>query len=579
MDYRIEVYDMWGRRSAVFEEVPLLEATRNGPDGADEIRGLLPAEIVSLGPGYRIRVLVDGRLFCEAPVQWTAPQWGDTRKLILDRYVPFHEIVEFGARGTLRAGNTIVRRAFQNREIGALARDIINSAPGPLHYYVDHLAYPEGAMREYGKFVARRRSGDLLEIGGISTGSWVGGARIDASAAWAKDGDTLAGVRVDGEVWPDIRLMVIDAEETTRNAHAIKRHPEVAFWSDARYDASDYARRAQAAKQFLQHLLDTKGIDFIELNPHRNTAGEYDDRVDAYGRHLGLVFGGGECFNAAIVEQGLAEVYLHNEGRYLVPDLALKEFYSYAGSFRDSIVNTGVSIEDLDIECGALEIVAALAYYAGGYVFAVDPALGVSFRTAAQADRTISFDPLRMNVQLGADAARLCNILYLSGNPLPGGASLRCTRGESIGEYGPKARRLESFSMSAGADLEKLGEGLLADLAYPAPSGWVTLFGGDARVKVGDLIKVRDGPLRRLGRALPGEWAGRFEGRMAGRVCRVRHRFCGKETRTMIFLTSPLRSVEDPLAFLVRGQGSASSLFEFRLDDAAVGLDMGFHLD
>ena len=579
MDYCIEIYDMWGRRTAAFEEVPLLEAPRSGPDGADEIRGLLPAEIVSLGPGYRVRVLIDGRLFCEAPVQWTAPQWGDTRKLILDRYVPFHEIVEFGARGPLRGGNTMVRRAFKNREISALVRDIINSAPGSLHYYVNHEAYPDGAIREYEKFIGRRRSVDILETGGISTGSWAGGARIDISAAWAKDGDTLAGVRVDGEPWPDIRLMMIDAEELTRTSHAQKRRPEVAFWSDARYAASGYARRAGAAKQFLQHLLDTKGIDYIELNPHRNAQGEFDDRVDAYGRYLGLLFGGGECFNAALVEQGLAGVYLYDDGRYLVPELALKEFYSYTGRFRDSIAYCGESIEELDVACGAIEILAALAYCAGGRLISVDPSLGLSFREAEAPDRTIAFDPLRMNVQIGADASRLCNILYLGGNPLSGGSSQRFTRGESIPEYGPKARRLDFFPMSLGSDVTKLGGGLLEDLAYPAPSGWVTFFGGDAGIEAGDLIELRDGPLRRLGRALPGEWAGRFEGRLVGRVHRVRHRFSGKNVRTMVFLTSPLRSVEDPLAFIVRGQGAAGSLFEFRLDTGAVGLDMGYHLD
>ncbi|HIJ74644.1 MAG TPA: hypothetical protein HPP83_11140, partial [Candidatus Hydrogenedentes bacterium] len=265
MDYRIEIYDTWGRRLSVYDDVPLLEATRSFPDEADAIRGVLPGAVSDLSPGYKVRVLVNGQLFCDAYVTRVAPQWSDTRKLVLDRYIHFHEVIEFEAERAARDGNTEVARAYVNREISAIVKDAINSARGAVHYLVQHGAYPEGAEREYAKFLARKTPGNELEVGGISSGQWVGSDRINASGAYAKDGDTIAGLVVDGGSWPDVRLMMIDCEETTRNSHAIKRHPEVADWSDAKYGASGYRVSADAAKAALQDLIDTKGIDYIEL--------------------------------------------------------------------------------------------------------------------------------------------------------------------------------------------------------------------------------------------------------------------------------------------------------------------------
>ena len=42
-------------------------------------------------------VKVNDEVFCEAPVTETAPQWSETRKLILEKYVTFREIIEFAA--------------------------------------------------------------------------------------------------------------------------------------------------------------------------------------------------------------------------------------------------------------------------------------------------------------------------------------------------------------------------------------------------------------------------------------------------------------------------------------------------
>lgn len=579
MRYRVEVFDSWGRRQATFDDVPLLEVVRSAPDAPDTVRGLLPATLAALGPAFRIRVFIEDALFCAARVVRTAPQWSDTRKLILDKYVPFHEVLEVEAERAACEGNATVSRAYTNQEIGAIARHAINSARGAIHYTVAHEAYPEGAQREYNKFLLRKIDGNELEVGGITTGQWVATPRIDASSAYAKDGDTIAGLVVDGEPWPDLRLMMIDADETSRNSHAIARHPEVAAWTDAQYAVSAYQLRADAAKTLLQSLMDTKGIAHIELNPHRDAAGAYDDRVDAYGRYIGLVYGGGECFNASVVEHGLADVYLYEEGRYHVPEMALKDFFSYTGAHTDSIASTGKYLAEFDVTAGVLEVLSALAYAAGSYVFDVDPEWAVRFRKPEMPDRVWYHDPLSMGVRLGVTARPLANHLVLLGNPFAGSVSKSYTRGDSIEEYGLHTRHFEYFSISRNEDADALAEGLLADLAYPEPAGEVTFYGGCADVRVGDLIELRGAPLFRYDRELDQEWDARFSGRIAGRVRRVTHRLVGPHATTAVTFTSPLRSVDDPCAFIVRSQPAASTLFEFRLDDGRVGFDMGFHLD
>lgn len=579
MDYAIEIIDNWGRCIAAYDDVPLLDVVRSSPDDQDEIRGLLPFNTGELSNAYQVRVYVDGVICCEGLVEYVRPQWSDTRKLILDKYVAFHEVLEFAARSPRRNGNAMVSRAYKNREIGAMVKDILNSARGPIHYWVDHKAYPEGAEREYMKFLARKTDENELETGGIAEGQWVGGERIDIGAAYAKDGDTIAGLVVDGEAWPDLRLMLVDAEETALNAHAESRHPEVAFWTDDEYDRSVYKRRADAAKAFLQQMIDEESIEHIELNPHRNAAGEFDDRVDAYGRYVGLVYGGGKCFNAALVEQGLTEVYLYEEGKYHVPEMALKDFYSYVGCHKDSIEATGVTLGEFDVRGGVLEVLTALAYAAGGFVFSVDVDLGVRFRRASEADRVLFHDPVKIGVRLGSDASSLRNILYFKGNPFTGTLSKTYACGESIDEYGIRAAGFEYFSITAESDADKLAAGLLDDVSYPEFIGAVTFFHGEETLRVGDIIEVRGEALRRFDRELPGEWDGRFAGKLVGCVRAVGHRFTGKQVTTTAFLTSPLRSVVNPLSFMVRSQPGATTLFEFRLDDDTVGLDMGFHLD
>lgn len=578
MDWRLEIRDPFGLRRAVVRDSPLLEIVRESPDGGDRIRGLLPAGLPAIGPGDEVRVYFGTRLVCAAPVVSTAPEWSDTRKLILDRYIPFQRVLAFEAEGPRRRGNSRVTRAYVNREIGAMAKDLVNSALGPVHYTVAHAGPPEGAQREYAKFDARRTPGNELEIGGIAAGQWVGADRIAPGSGHAKDGDTIAGLVVDGAPWPELRLMLIDAEESERNSRAIRLHPEVAEWTDAEYAQSGYKLRADAATARLQALIDAHGIEAIELNPHRDASGAFDDRVDAFGRYLGFVYGGGKCYNADLVEHGLAEVFLYEGGRYHVPEMALKEYFSYTGAHQDSIVHPGVALGAFDARGGVLEVLAALAYAAGGFVFHTDPSGAVHFRPAEAAPRLVTFQPELHGVAYGASRQGLVNLLIVEGHPYTGSLRAVFPRGESIDRHGVRARFLEYFSLSREEDAERLAQGLLADLAYPAISGALTFFQGDPDIDVGDLIEVRGAPVRRLDPALPDEWDGRFAGRLAARVRRVRHRIHGRRALTEATLGPPLRSAGNPLGFLVRGQESAARVFEFRLDDEAAGLDMAFHL-
>jgi len=579
MNYTLEIIDAWGRRRATLHEAPLLRVSRGATNEPATITGILPEEAGEIGPGCQLRVHIDGKLFCVAEVQATTPQWSDARKLILDTYVPFHEVLGIQASTSPARLNRRVSRAYTNRDITAIVRDVVNAALGPLHYWVDHTAYPEGANREHAKFLARKTTDNELEVGGISAGQWVGSDRIDASAAYAKDGDTISGLVVDGAAWPDLRLLMIDCEESGRNSHAFKRHPETAFWSNDEYNRSIYKQRADAATANLQHLLDTHGIDFVELNPHRDATGAYDDRVDAYGRYIALIYGGGQCFNAAQVEQGHADVYLYNDGRYHDPEMALKDYYSYQGVHRASLHAAPALLQEFDITAGALEILTALAYAAGGYTFHIDAEDGLHFCPAAAPNRVVYFDPHRMSVHFGRNTTDLGNIIYLKGNPYLGALNETYTRGESIGEYGPATRRFEFYSLTTTADAARLAAGMLDDLAYPAVTGYIEFLDGNAELAPGDLIELRGAPLRRIERELPGEYGGRFSGKLVARATRVEHRLAGRHLQTRVYLGPPLRSVDNPLSYIVRSQPGASTLFEFRLDAPAVGLDLGFHLD
>lgn len=579
MDYALEVYDTEGRRIARFTDVPLVEVVRTRPGEPDHVRGMLPEGVTDLSHGYRIHAIVDGVPVCDAYITAVAPQWGETRKLILDKYVTFREVIAFEAERDALDGNTNVSRAYTNRTVESMVRDVIQNAPGAIHYTVAHEAHPDGAQREYSKLLARKNSGNELGVGPITTGQWVGAPRIDASSAYAKDGDTISGLKVDGVAWPDVRLMLIDSEETSKNSHAVARHPEVAEWSAAQYDASGYKLRADAAKIALQALISGKGIDFLELNPHRDASGAFDDRVDAYGRYLALVFGGGECFNAALVEQGHADVYLYEDGKYLVPEMELKDFFSYAQPNEASVETAASTLVSFDASGGVLEALTALAYAASGGIWSVDATLRVRFRVAGRVDQVVYFDPVRMGVALGTDSSEIANAIYFEGNPVTGTLEKTYWRGDSIDAYGFHGRSLDHYGISLEEDADKLVEGLLEDVAYPEPTGGLEFLEGNTAINVGDLVEVRGAEPRRLDREAADEWGGRFNGRLVARVKSVTHRLSGRQVSTRIAFTSPLRSVADPLRFMVRSQPRETELFQFRLDVADVGLDAGYHLD
>jgi hypothetical protein len=579
MEYLIEVYDTWGRRVACFEDVPLLEASRANADEEDRIEGLLPATIDTIGPGYKLRVLLDGELFCAARVRAIAPTWGDTRKLILDKYVAFHELLEVEAVRDRNDGNTRVSRAYTNKAIDEIVKDAINAAPGHVHYTVDHSTFPGGAQREYQKFLARKTVENELEVGGIDSGQWVGATRIDASAAFAKDGDTIAGLVVDGMAWPDVRFMMIDTEETSRNSHAIKRHPEVADWTNVEYLISGYAVRANDAKLDLQSLIDTHGIDYIELNPHRDASGAFDDRVDAFGHYIALVYGGGLCFNAAMVEQDHSDVYLYEDGKYHVPEMRLKEYFSYASPNVDSVDSASGILVSFDVKGGVFEVLTAAAYAARGYAWDADTNGRIRFRGTVLPDSVVYFDPHTHSITLGSNDRELANTIYFEGNPETSTLAKTYYRSESIDAFGFEGQSLDYFSIALEEDADKLCEGLLDDLAYPVPAGAIDFLRGDNRMSVGDIVEIRGAKIRRYEPRIEHEWNDTFPDRIVARVRRITHRFQGREIVTRVELTSPLRSVQNPLSYIVASQLDARELFQFRLDDAAVGLDLGYHLD
>jgi endonuclease YncB( thermonuclease family) len=523
-------------------------------------------------------VWVEGRLFCEAPVTVVNAQWGDMEKLILDQYVTFREVLAFEAQRRWADVDGDVSAGFVNAGIGDIVKGLINRALGEVHYRVAHGAYPDGARREWNKFLARKTPGNELAIGGISHGQWVGANRIDARNAYAKDGDTIAGLVVDGVAWPDVRLMLLDSEETARNSHTFNIHPETEAWTDARYAISGYKVRGDAARVALQAFVDAKHIEYIELNPHRNATGAYDDRVDVYGRYLGLIYGGGECFNAGMVEMGYAAVYLWQDGRYLEPSCELKDFFSYVGPNEDSIDPVSTVLMGYGASESLFEALTQLAYLAEGYVWSIDAEKAVAFRLSG-VDRVLCYEPVAMGVGLAADAGGVANDVLLDGNPALTGVSKTYRREASIALYGDCVVGLRCNAIVYLEDADRLARGLLDDLAYPDRAGFIQFHAGDALVKQGDVLELRGAPLRRLDPAAADEWGGRFAGRLVGRARSVTHRFCGKRVRTTVQLTSPLRSVATPLSFVARSQETPGELFGLRLDDTAVGLDMGYHLD
>ncbi len=577
--YRVEAFRPDGLCAARYERVPLLEIIRTAPDRPDIARGLLPPDVEQLAPGYRVRVAMAGRRIIDAPVVGTAPQWSDARKRLVDRYVSMHRVTAFDAAIPALGLNDVVAGAFRHREATSLLRDLVQAAPNRLHAYVDHTAYPEGAEREWAKFLARQNAADALPVGGVDSGSWVGPDRIDASAAHARDGRTIAGLRVDGGAWPDLRLLGVDCEEVALNGEATARHPDTVGWSAARYAASGYAVRAEASRETLQALIDTKGVSHIELDSYRDQTGGFANRIDADGRYVGLAFGGGACFNAALIELGQAGVALPGHGRRLAPALALKDFFSYAGPHRESIEARPETIARFDAEGGALELATALAYMAGGSIWSLDDEGGIRLRRPGAPDHVVVRDPVVCGVTFGEDLVAAANRIAFAGGPDGERLASVYTREASVRAVGVQERGLVYRALSQADDADLLVEALLDDVAYPRISAEITFYRGRTDISVGDLVEVRGAELRRVAPPVDGLWGGRYADRLVGRVDEVRHLIAGRRVSTTVRLTSPLRSVADPIAFMTRSQPSARTVRQFRLDDDAVGLDGAHHLD
>lgn len=572
MNLRIELLDTLHQRIAVFNEAVSLEATRRVPDLADTLKCTVP-HVEGFGPGCTIDVYLDNMLWQRYETTRTQLRWDADFQPEHATRRPLRDVMLVEAQATKQAVNTRLRRAYVGVTLEEALMDVINRAPGSIHYLIDHNAYPDGATHEYAKFLERISSENELEPGGISEGQWVGADRIDASEAYAKDGDTISGIKIDGVLWPDVRLMMIDAEETTLNSHALKRHPETTLWSSERYANSGYKLSADRAKAFLQYLLDTKGISHIELNPHRDSKGNFDDRVDAYGRYIGRVFGDGECFSAALVEQGLADVYLYENGLYHVPEHRLKEFYSYAGAHTKSYPTLGETVHALDLDCGALEALTLLAYLCEGQAFSITPELEVTFRDATLFDHQYRYRADTMAVTSGFTSKGMVNTLMVTGNKIiaPGTVSVSCD--ESIAAYGASGSRIDGKWLGSDDDKAQLAENLVHDLAYPSPSATLTFFGGAPELLPGALVSVTGAPLARYARRLPDEWGDAFDETLVGRVVEVRHVMTGKEARTEAILAAPLRSVKAPLVLLRRIRSEGEPLFALRLDEAMAGLD------
>lgn len=579
MHYLIEILDTGNRRVHQITDAPFIEVICRTPDKTDRMAVLLEGTNYDISPAYCVRFYLEEDLICEGSVQSVIPHWEDTERLVFGRYVPFRFFTEVVVERRAALFDGAVTRAYMNQSIDHIVRDAVNRTLGPVHYGIDHTAFPEGAVREYRKFVSRKRPDNELQIDGIEHGQWVGANRIDLTGAFAKDGDTISGIVVDGTPWPDIRLMLIDTEETTRNAHAIKRHPEVAAWTEAQYLTSAYKRRADNAHAALQSLLTTYGIEAIELNPHRDISGAFDDRVDAYGRYLALVYGGGMCFNAAMVELGHADVYLYDSGRYLVPELELKDFFSYGALSTDTIQPVPGYLRHVDLKAGLFESLTALAYAAGGYVWSISSEGTVSFRSADIPNHVFYLDEANLDAALGLEDSDLVNRILFFGNPIEGAFQKTYDQTGSIAEYGARAARLEYYALSRLEDADTLVAGLLNDIAYPTARGHLFFPHGNSQLRVGDIVELRGERVRRYIRRISGEWADRFADRVVGRAASIRYEIAGQHVSTEVQFTSPLRSVESPLTFMVRGQPGPTVLYQFRLDDDGVGTDLGFHLD
>ncbi|MCD6288823.1 MAG: hypothetical protein J7M12_06890, partial [Candidatus Hydrogenedentes bacterium] len=190
------------------------------------------------------------------------------------------------------------------------------------------------------------------------------------------------------------------------------------------------------------------------------------------------------------------------------------------------------------------------------------------------------YDIQNGSVSMGTDSRPVVNAVSFSGNPISGWFSKMYRRTDSIEEYGERYRSVPVYSVSVVADADKMVANLLDDVSYPTPSGTGTDYDGRlSGMSVGQLVEIRGGGLRRFTRELAEEWGGRYAGRYVFAISSKTILIRNDRVDVTFGLTSPLRSVADPIGFTIRNQPAAERLYEFRLDAESVGLDFAYHID
>ena len=86
-------------------------------------------------------------------------------------------------------------------------------------------------------------------------------------------------------------------------------------------------------------------------------------------------------------------------------------------------------------------------------------------------------------------------------------------------------------------------------MAWPACAWELEFFEGADGFRVGDIVEVRGGMLRRLVPECEDEWGGRYTGKQVARVAAIRHRLTGRRVATYLTLTSPLRAETADMGF------------------------------
>ncbi len=264
---------------------------------------------------------------------------------------------------------------------------------------------------------------------------------------------------------------------------------------------------------------------------------------------------------------------------WFVGDIAADLIERASGPLHCGSIASGPRIGRFEAAGSVYGAMTLLAYGASGWAWSVDPMGQVRFRPAEQPDRVIMPEARGLVVRPERTTRGVVNTLTVAGHPLLDAVGVTATRPTSVAAYGPAEDRIEVFALPRAADRQQFAEGLLDDLAYADVADRIDAPHGYLAVEVGDLVALRGSGVADTFPQLAGQWGDRFDGEQVGRVRTVRHRIRGVRLETALTLMPPLRSVTNPLAVIRRSQPAAGAYFQFGLDDPAVGLDSGRHLD